>query len=222
MFASQLSWIDDTPVQDAFIDGIASFNRIGIKTAILEEDGITYFINDFWTARQRQANRIHEISYRACFKAQLPEFFIARLTQEGDIVYDPFMGRGTTPIQAALMRRRPVGNDINPLSAMLTRPRLNPPLVSEVAARLSQVPWTTGRVTRDDLLTFYHRDTLAQIEALRVWLAERFAICEFDKVDDWIRMLALNRLTGHSTGFFSVYTLPPNQSSGRRGAAQNK
>ena len=30
-------------------------------------------------------------------------------------------------------------------------------------------------------------------------------------MDDWIRMVALNRLTGHSAGFFSVYTLPPNQ-----------
>ena len=32
-----------------------------------------------------------------------------------------------------------------------------------------------------------------------------------DAVDDWIRMVALNRLTGHSPGFFSVYTMPPNQ-----------
>jgi hypothetical protein len=32
-----------------------------------------------------------------------------------------------------------------------------------------------------------------------------------DDVDDWIRMVAVNRLTGHSPGFFSVYTLPPNQ-----------
>ena len=31
------------------------------------------------------------------------------------------------------------------------------------------------------------------------------------EVDDWIRMVATNRLTGHSAGFFSVYTLPPNQ-----------
>ena len=27
-----------------------------------------------WTARQRQASRLHEISYRACFKPQLPRF----------------------------------------------------------------------------------------------------------------------------------------------------
>ena len=30
-------------------------------------------------------------------------------------------------------------------------------------------------------------------------------------MDRWIRMIATNRLTGHSSGFFSVYTLPPNQ-----------
>jgi hypothetical protein len=30
-------------------------------------------------------------------------------------------------------------------------------------------------------------------------------------VDRWIAMVATNRLTGHSKGFFSVYTLPPNQ-----------
>jgi hypothetical protein len=30
-------------------------------------------------------------------------------------------------------------------------------------------------------------------------------------VDGWIRMVATNRLTGHSPGFFSVYTFPPNQ-----------
>ena len=32
-----------------------------------------------------------------------------------------------------------------------------------------------------------------------------------DNVDAWIRMVAINRLTGHSSGFFSVYSLPPNQ-----------
>jgi hypothetical protein len=35
-------------------------------------------------------------------------------------------------------------------------------------------------------------------------------------VDEWIWMVALNRLTGHSNGFFSVYTLPPNQATSAR------
>ena len=34
-----------------------------------------------------------------------------------------------------------------------------------------------------------------------------------DIIDKWIRLLATNRLTGHSKGFFSVYTLPPNQAT---------
>ena len=42
------------------------------------------FVNEFWTATQRQASSLHEISYRACFKPQLPRFFIERLTQPGE------------------------------------------------------------------------------------------------------------------------------------------
>jgi hypothetical protein len=38
------------------------------------------FVNEFWTSRQRQANALHEVSYRACFKPQLPGFFIELLT----------------------------------------------------------------------------------------------------------------------------------------------
>ena len=66
-------------------------------------ENYTKFINEFWTAKQRQANSIHEISYRACYKPQLPRFFIDIFTKSGDVVYDPFAGRGTTLIEAALM-----------------------------------------------------------------------------------------------------------------------
>ena len=116
----------------AFKSLIREFDRFGRRSAELQEGPIRYLINEFWTSSQRQAHSIHEVSYRACFKAQLPEFFIERLTSSGDTVYDPFMGRGTTPVQAALMNRRPAGNDINPLSTLLTRPRLAPPTLHQV------------------------------------------------------------------------------------------
>ena len=58
------------------------------------------------------------MSYRACFKPQLPRFFISRLTEPGERVYDPFMGRGTTVIEAALLGRTPAGCDINQLSLL--------------------------------------------------------------------------------------------------------
>lgn len=170
------------------------------------------FVNEFWTASQRAALNLHEVSYRACFKPQLPRFFIERLTQPGEKVYDPFMGRGTTLLEAALMGRVPCGNDINPLSEMLIRPRLAPPRLEEVARRLKQIDWSAaGENSREDLLVFYHPETLREICVLRNYLAERRTKGALDGVDQWIQMVAVNRLTGHSAGFFSVYTLPPNQ-----------
>ena len=58
---------------------------------------------------------------------------------------------------------------------------------------------------------FYHPKTLKELGALRDYLLERSTSGQSDEVDDWIRMVAVNRLTGHSPGFFSVYTMPPNQ-----------
>ncbi|MEQ1929042.1 MAG: DNA methyltransferase [Parvularculaceae bacterium] len=174
-------------------------------------DGVPFFVGEFWTARQRQAHALHEVSYRACFKPQLPEFFIERLTAPGDVVYDPFMGRGTTPLQAALMGRCAVGNDINPLSVYLTRPRLAPARLGPIADRLAAIDWRHDVDPEDPLLVFYHPETLSQILALRRYLLEREAAGRIDAADDWVRMVALNRLTGHSPGFFSVYSLPPNQ-----------
>lgn len=165
------------------------------------------FINEFWTAKQRQASSLHEVSYRACFKPQLPRFFIERLTKPGDIVYDPFMGRGTTPIEAALLRRVPWGNDINPLSLTLTSPRLRPPTLEQIETRLSEINLDKNAPYPKDLLVFYHPATLRTLSALKKYFLNH----KLDAVDEWLRMVALNRLTGHSAGFFSVYTLPPNQ-----------
>ena len=191
----------------AFLDGIAA------RTERFIDAGIPYYSDEFWTAGQRQAHSIHEVSYRACFKPQLPAFFIAGLTDVGDTVHDPFMGRGTTPIQAALMGRQPSGNDVNPLAVLLTRPRLRAPSLAAIAARLAEIPWHDGAAVREDLLAFYHPETLRRLSALRAWLQQRAPVDnqDPDAVDDWIRMVALNRLTGHSPGFFSGRTMPPNQ-----------
>jgi hypothetical protein len=197
---------------EEFLDSVRAFDAFGAKTQEFVDDGVRYLVNEFWTSRQRQAHSIHEISYRACFKPQLPEFFISRLTRPGDGVYDPFMGRGTSAVQAALQNRRPMGNDVNPLSLLLTRPRLAPPPIEKIEARLCGIPWSKGEIVREELLAFYHESTLRQISSLRAYLLEHAPLNEHpDPVDDWIRMVALNRLTGHSPGFFSVYSLPPNQ-----------
>jgi hypothetical protein len=197
-------------------DELAGFAAFGKRTvvSVLKSTGhgeIPVFTNEFWTSRQRAAASLHEISYRACFKPQLPRFFIERLTLPGDIVYDPFMGRGTTLVEAALLGRIPFGCDANPLSRILTPPRLNPPGISAISARLAEINFSATAEFPESLLVFYHPETLREICALKQHLLLKQKRGTLDGVDAWIWMVATNRLTGHSPGFFSVYTLPPNQ-----------
>ncbi|MBA4052460.1 MAG: DNA modification methylase [Erythrobacter sp.] len=211
LFAEVGSPSGDRPT--SIIEEILSFNEFGEETAFAVEDDIPYYVNEFWTSGQRKGHSVHEISYRACFKSQLPEFFIRRLTELGDCVLDPFMGRGTTPVEAHLLGRVPAGNDINPLSVLLTRPRLNVPTYREVQLALDAVDWDRPVAVREDLLAFYHPKTLQGLTALREHLLDAAPLESTtpDRAVDWMRMVAVNRLTGHSAGFFSVYSLPPNQ-----------
>ncbi len=207
------------PIKVELEQELAGFQDFGTATTVTATKvsyknqyvNVPTYINEFWTAKQRAAHSLHEVSYRACFKPQLPRFFIERLTKPGDVVYDPFSGRGTTVLEAALLGRIPWACDINPLSRVLTLPRLNPPSPTEVLDRLQQIDLTTSCDAPADFLVFYHPDTLRAIANLRRYFLERLEHNSLDNVDAWIRMVAINRLTGHSSGFFSVYTLPPNQ-----------
>ncbi len=162
--------------------------------------------DEFWTAKQRAGHSIHEISYRACYKPQLPAYFIQKFCKPESVVYDPFMGRGTTLIEAQLHGHKVIGNDINPLSKVLTSPRLNPPILTNIEKRLSEVDLSNDAEIDPDLLVFFHEDTLNEIYGWRTYFQQE----QLDRVDAWLQMVACSRLTGHSSGFFSVFTLPPN------------
>jgi hypothetical protein len=202
-----------------FLSAIESFDEFGTTThfekmkwsAKSRSGTTTKAFNEYWTSGQRQAHSLHEISYRACFKPQLPSFFISRLTQAGDAVYDPFMGRGTTLLEAFLLGCKPLGNDINPLSRALLEPRLDPPTMEEISKRVDDLDLRGADEKYPELEVFFHAETLTQIIALKEYFLRKQMAGGLDRIDRWIRMVALNRLTGHSTGFFSVYSLPPNQ-----------
>lgn len=168
-------------------------------------------VGEFWTSRQRQASSLQEVSYRACFKPQLPRYFIERYTKRNSIVYDPFGGRGTTAIEAALMGRRIIQNDINPISEILSRPRLAVPTLKEVEKRLNEIPFRTDLESDLDLSMFFEKRTFQEILSYKNYFIQKTFDKTMDDLDAWIRMVATNRLTGHSSGFFSVYTFPPNQ-----------
>jgi len=197
---------------------IRAFRGFGTETEVVESrhggHEVPVFHNEFWTRVQRGGHSLHEISYRACYKPQLPGFFLSLFGKEvAGLVYDPFMGRGTTLIEARLQGWEVCGNDVNPLCQHLVAPRLDPPAIGEVESRLQQVSLANAEDFNEELLVFFSPKTLSEICGWRGYFHNRRADGTFDRVDAWIEMVAANRLTGHSRGFFSVYTLPPNHST---------
>ncbi len=76
-------------------------------------------------------------SYLASFPASLAHAFVARYSRPGDVVLDPFSGRGTVPLQAGAEGRIGVGNDLNPFAHLLTAAKVEPANPAEARTRLA-------------------------------------------------------------------------------------
>jgi len=57
--------------------------------------------------------------YPARFSPEFARCIIKKLTKPGELVLDPFMGGGTTLVEARILGRRCIGSDINELSTFL-------------------------------------------------------------------------------------------------------
>jgi len=99
-----------------------------------------------WKVQQRLwGHAFHPMcSYLAMFPAALAHAFIARYSRAGDVVLDPFSGRGTVPLQACAEGRIGVGNDLNPFAHLLTAAKVDPPTRLELTARLAglRIRWS--------------------------------------------------------------------------------
>jgi site-specific DNA-methyltransferase (adenine-specific) len=94
-----------------------------------------------WKEQQRLwGHPFHPMcSYLASYPAALTHAFIARYSRPGDVVLDPFSGRGTTALQACAEGRIGVGNDLNPFAHLLTAAKVESPTRAETATRLAQL-----------------------------------------------------------------------------------
>ncbi len=94
-----------------------------------------------WKTQQRLwGHSLHPMcSYLASFPAALTHSFIARYSRPGDVVLDPFSGRGTTPLQACAEGRIGVGNDLNPFAHLLTAAKVAPAPRAASVTRLAQL-----------------------------------------------------------------------------------
>jgi hypothetical protein len=135
-----------------------------------------------------------------------PEAFAAtwieRLSESGDIVLDPFCGRGTTLFQALLMNRKAVGSDINPVAYCVTRAKTNAPQPSVLNGRLTYLEkrfhsndWDCERERLPRFFSYaYTPATLNQILYLRAALK-----WQSSDVDCMLAALTLGALHGESS-----------------------
>jgi hypothetical protein len=92
-----------------------------------------------WKDQQRLwGHSFHPMcSYLASFPAALTHAFIARYSRPGDVVLDPFSGRGTTALQACAEGRIGVGSDLNPFAHLLTAAKVEPATRADAMTRLT-------------------------------------------------------------------------------------
>lgn len=147
-------------------------------------------------------HRFHALCpYFAMFPEQFAERWISELTVPGDLVLDPFCGRGTGPFQALLSDRDAVGSDTNPVASCISRAKTNAPRLGSVRGRITRLEndYVSEEWSRpaDQLPEFFARAysprTLRQILFLRHRLSWRRS-----GVDNMLAAILLGALHGES------------------------
>ena len=84
-------------------------NRINLSSWKEYDD---LLIDSLWIFNKRDNNGVHENKYWGNFIPQIPNQLIRRFTKKGDWVLDPFLGGGTTMIEAQRLDRNCLGIEL--------------------------------------------------------------------------------------------------------------
>ena len=136
---------------------------------------LSYSLPGSWKyAGDGWGSSLHRICSRTgSFPPALAHYFIQRYSRPGDVVLDPFSGKGTAPLEACLNGRIGIGNDLAPEAYVLTHAKVRPVTLSRV---LEWIEWAEKRLkpssysisdVDDAVKTFFSNYTLRQILAVR-------------------------------------------------------
>ena len=106
--------------QDTFVEE----QNLTISTSIQfsdKENVLSVFSKLDWSFSDDDTTYLsHDIHpYPAKFPPQLPAQIIKLLSSEGEMVWDPFGGSGTTALEALLSNRSCISTDINPIGSIV-------------------------------------------------------------------------------------------------------
>ncbi len=203
MGGNQSSWFDSSELLLRAI-GI-SMAKVALKlincAQFQREEGV------LWSSDEQEAHTLHfSVSVSDSFSPGLARYFIQRYTGKGDVVLDPFCGRGTVPLEATLMERRAIATDINPVFARISSAKLNPVDLVDVAMFLQGVNFSRPVSLEgysECFSNFFDPETFREIVNLRSAIGVRG-----DNVARFVEMVTLSLLHGHTAGYLSAYSLP--------------
>lgn len=181
--------------------------RPALKLVTLEQPETILEEGEFWSSDKTNFHSLHStISLGDSFGPEVPNFFIRQYSQPGQVVMDPFVGRGTTALEACLLGRIVCASDINPLSVKISKALLHPAELTEVTLELQKInfqrPIDLAEYNKS-FKPFYDHQTYREIVNLKRYIQETAS-----PVANFLELIALSILHGHSAGFLSVYTFP--------------
>lgn len=150
--------------------------------------------------------RLHSTCpYFAMFPPEFARQAIDRWSIPGDVVLDPFSGRGTVALEALSRGRHSVVSDVNPVAVVLSASKSNIPglqavreVVDEMEETYRALNYANRKVldsSKSDLPNFFslafHPDTLDEMMFVREWISSRF-----DKESMFIKAIFLGILHG--------------------------
>lgn len=114
-------------------------------------------------------------SYLGTFPASLAHAMIALLSEKGDVIMDPFSGRGTTLLEGRILGRKALVSDLNPMAVALSRAKNTDVTLAQALDEIEVLRSAYDRVMYlpeahvqpDDVLLIYSPETLAQLCYLR-------------------------------------------------------
>lgn len=156
-----------------------------------------------WKKERRIAYPLHKMMSRpGSMPPWLASYFILKYSTSGDLVLDPFCGKGTVLLEAALNGRRALGFDVAPDAIIVSNAKLNPPSLSEVSKFLSHIEFREARSKEMpwQITTFFSPKTLTQILYIRDRLQVELTggTLENKRTANFIMGTLLGILHGHS------------------------
>lgn len=112
-------------------NGKSAYRRDEDGQVILGKEKKGVPLSDVWSIPYLNPKAKERTGYPTQKPILLLEQIIKIVTDEGDVVLDPFCGSGTTLVAAKLLNRKYIGIDISPDAINLTNSRLSQPVKSD-------------------------------------------------------------------------------------------